>query len=107
MLDGTQEKRKIDRRSNLLSLSKGAVRKRGVGGWGHKREVKCWSLGRVWLFATPWTVARQVPLSMEFFQARILEWVAISFSRGSSQPRSPTLQADSLPAEPPGKPLPK
>ena len=38
-------------------------------------------------------------------QARILEWVAISFSRGSSQPRdqtwSPTLQADSLPSEPP------
>ena len=28
-------------------------------------------------------------------QARILEWVAIPFSRGSSQPRSPTLQADS------------
>ena len=26
------------------------------------------------------------------FQARILEWVAISFFRGSSQPRSPTLQ---------------
>ena len=25
-------------------------------------------------------------------------------SRGSSQPRSPTLQADSLPSEPPGKP---
>ena len=24
------------------------------------------------------------------FQARILEWVAISFSRGSSQPRNPT-----------------
>ena len=37
-------------------------------------------------------------------QARILEWVAISFSMGSSQPRSPALQADSLPAEPPGKP---
>ena len=70
MLDGTQEKRNIDRRSNLLSLSKGAVRKRGVGGWGHKREVKCWSLGRVWLFATPWTVARQVPLSMEFFSGK-------------------------------------
>ena len=39
-------------------------------------------------------------------QARILEWVAIPFFRGSSQPgiepRSPTLQADSLPAEPPG-----
>ena len=37
-------------------------------------------------------------------QARILERVAVPFSRGSSQPRSPTLQADSLPAEPPGKP---
>ena len=37
-------------------------------------------------------------------QARILEWVAFPFSRGSSQPRSPTLQVDSLPAEPPGKP---
>ena len=41
-------------------------------------------------------------------QARILEWVAISFSRGSSdpdiKPRSPALQADSLPAESQGKP---
>ena len=27
---------------------------------------------------------------MRFFQARILEWVAISFSRGSSQPRNRT-----------------
>ena len=37
-------------------------------------------------------------------QARILEWVAFPFSKGSSQPRSPTFHADSLPAEPPGKP---
>ena len=40
-------------------------------------------------------------------QARLLEWVAISFSRGSSpprdQPRYPALQADALPSEPPGK----
>ena len=39
------------------------------------------------------------------FQARILEWVAISFSRGSSQPKErtqvSTLQADSLTSEPP------
>ena len=40
-------------------------------------------------------------------QAKILEWVAFPFSRGSSQPRdrkpwSPTLQMDSYPAEPPG-----
>ena len=42
-------------------------------------------------------------------RTRILEWVAISFSRGSSQPRiklrSPTLQANSLPPEPPGEPI--
>ena len=38
-------------------------------------------------------------------QVRILEWVAIPFSRGSSQPRSLALQVDALPAEPPGKPL--
>ena len=41
-------------------------------------------------------------------QKRILEWVAIPFSRGSSQPRtepgSPALLADSLLSEPPGKP---
>ena len=37
-------------------------------------------------------------------QARILEWVAFPFSRRSSQPRSPALQADSLPVEPQRKP---
>ena len=34
-----------------------------------------------------WTVAHQAPLSMGFSQARILEWVAVPSSRGSSQPR--------------------
>ena len=38
----------------------------------------------------------------------MLEWIAIFFSRGlpnpGIEPRSPTLQADTLPAEPPGKP---
>ena len=42
------------------------------------------------------------------FPARVLEWVAIAFSRGlpnpGIEPRSPTLQADALPSEPPGKP---
>ena len=41
------------------------------------------------------------------FQGRILEWVAISFSRVSSQPKnwtwSTAFQADSLPPEPPQK----
>ena len=40
------------------------------------------------LSMTPWTVACQSPLSMQFSrQARILEWVAFPFSRGSSLPR--------------------
>ena len=43
-------------------------------------------------------------------QARILEWVAVPLSRRGGlsnpgiEPRSPALQADSLSAEPPGKP---
>ena len=45
----------------------------------------------------------------EIFQTRLLEWVVISFSKGSSQPRDQTrvycrqdrlLQADFLPSEP-------
>ena len=41
------------------------------------------------------------------FQARILEWVIISFSRDLSdpgiEPGSPALEADALTSEPPGK----
>ena len=57
----------------------------------------------------PWTVAHQAPLSMGILQARILEWVAMPSSRAlpnpGIEPRSPTLLADSLPVEPPGKSL--
>ena len=42
------------------------------------------------LFEIPWTAARQAPLSMGFSKARALEWVAASFSKGSSQPRDRT-----------------
>ena len=38
-------------------------------------------------------------------QVRIMVWVAFSIFRGSSQPRSSALQADSFPAEPQAKPL--
>ena len=47
-------------------------------------------LSHVQLFVTPWTVARQAPLSMGILQARILEWVVNSYSRGSSWPRNRT-----------------
>ena len=58
-----------------------------------KAKVKL--LSRVRLFATPWTAAHQASPSMGFsihgvLQARILERVAFSFSKGSSRPRDRT-----------------
>ena len=65
-------------------------------------------LSRVRLSATPWTVARQAPLSLGILQARILEWVAMPSSRDllnpGIEPRSPALQVDSLLSELPEKP---
>ena len=50
---------------------------------------------------------RETPLSMGILQAKILEWVSTSSSRGSSQLRDPTrssaLQVDSKLPELPGK----
>ena len=39
------------------------------------------------LFLTIWTAAHQAPLSMGILQARILKWIAMPSSRGSSWPR--------------------
>ena len=56
-----------------------------------KKKVKVKSLSCVQLFGTQWTVAYQATPSMGLtLHARILEWVAISFSRGSSQPKDQT-----------------
>ena len=66
------------------------------------------SLSRVQLFATPWTVAHQAPLSMGF--SRQEYWSGLPFSSPGDhpnpgiEPESPALQADSLSSEPPGKP---
>ena len=58
--------------------------------------------------ATSWTIALQASPVHGILQARTLEWVAIPFSRGSSDPEiepgSPALQADSLLLEPHRKP---
>ena len=43
-----------------------------------------------WLCATLWTAAGQATPFMGIFQARMLEWVAVPSSRGSSQPRDRT-----------------
>ena len=52
-------------------------------------------------FVTPWTISLPGSSARGIFQARILEWVAISFSRGSSWPSAQSCllhwQADSLP----------
>ena len=38
-------------------------------------------------FSAPWTIVHKASLPMEFSKARILEWVAISYSRVSFWPR--------------------
>ena len=72
-------------------------------------NVSVKSLSRVRLFATPWAVARQVPLSEEFFRQEY--WSGLPFpspgdlSYPGIEPRSSALQADSLLSKPPGKPV--
>ena len=62
------------------------------------------SLSYIQLFVTPWTVAHQAPLSMEF--SRQEYWSGLPFpfpedlSNPGIEPGSPALQADSLPSEP-------
>ena len=69
-------------------------------------QVKLEVFSHALFFATPWTVACQAPLSMEFSWQEYWSGFAIPFSRDLPnpriEPRSPALQADSLPTEPPG-----
>ena len=48
----------------------------------------CLLLSSVWLFATPMDFSSPGSSAHGISQARILEWVAVSFSRGSSRPRN-------------------
>ena len=81
----------------------------GVGKWSLPSDVCVWQLhscGR--LFATPRTVTCQAPLSMGV--SRREYWSGLPFPSPGNlptpgiQPGSPSLQADSLSSEPPGKP---
>ena len=71
-------------------------------------KVKVKWLSCVQLFATPWTVSFQAPPSMGF--SRQEYWSGLPFTSPENlpdpgiEPGSPTLQADSLLSEPPGKP---
>ena len=54
----------------------------------HSTEGWLCLVAQLWLpqlFATSWTVARQVPLSMGILQARILEWVALVYHKGKTR----------------------
>ena len=66
-------------------------------------------LSHVRLFVTPWTAARQAPLSLGF--SRQEYWSGLpcpppgDLPNPGIEPRSPALQVDSLPTELPGKPI--
>ena len=75
-------------------------------GYMYKKKMKVKSLSCVQLFATLWTVAWQAPSSMGFPGQEY--WSGLPFPTREDlpnpgiRPRSPTLQADSLPSEPLG-----
>ena len=61
------------------------------------------TLSRARLFATPWTVDYQASLSMGISKQNTGVCYHALFPNPGIGPRSPTLQADSLPSEPPVK----
>ena len=64
-----------------------------VKGFSEVSEAEKWKwklLSCVLLFATPWTVAHQAPLSLGFSRQEILEQGAITYSMGSSWPGDQT-----------------
>ena len=67
------------------------------------------SFSRVQLLAIPWTGVYQASLSVGF--SRQEYWSGLPFPSPGDlpdpgiEPRSPALQADTLPSEPPGKPV--
>ena len=67
------------------------------------------SLSRVWIFATPWTIAYQALPSMEFSRQEYWSGLPFSSSRDLPDPGIkqgyPALQADALPSEAPGMKL--
>ena len=72
--------------------------------------IRCFqSLSHVLLFATPWTVAHQAPLSMGFFRQEY--WSGLPFpppgdlSDPGIEPRSPVLKAYFLPLSHQGRPV--
>ena len=80
-----------------------------VGNWLCSQPCVCQLLSHVCLVATPWTVACQASLSIEFSRQEYWSWLPFPFPGDlpdpGIEPRFPALQADSLPSEPLGKPI--
>ena len=74
----------------------------------NEEKLKVKWLSRVRLFVTPWTVAYQTLTYMGFSRQEC--WSGLPLPSPGDlldpgiEPRSPALQADALPSEPPGKP---
>ena len=91
--------------NNLVGFDKGPENLFKVTKKKERKKVK--SLSCVRLFATPWTVAYQASPSMGF--SRQEYWRGLPFPSPGDlpdpgiEPGSPTLEADALTSEPPGK----
>ena len=94
----------------LISLSKMSLKSINIVAYGSE-SVSCWVVSNS--FVTPWTVARQAPLPMEFSRQEYWSRLLFSTPGGSSWPRDQTCillclldwQADSLPLCHVGNPL--
>ena len=74
------------------------------GSWRERLLLQEWSRSVVSDSVTPWTAVCQAPLSMKF--SRQEYWSRLHCSSPEDLPHPGIeLQADSLPSEPPGKPL--
>ena len=104
--------RKIRNRTSIMlihqmrSTVRTMIFSAAIGACCRQVTRKCLSLSHVGLFATPWTIAHQVPLSVGF--SRQEYWSGLPFpSLGDFpdpgiEPGSPALQVESVPSEPPG-----
>ena len=75
----------------------------------HKKVLcECCHFSRVQVFVTPWTIARQAPLSSRLSRQEYWSWFPIlplgDLFKPGIKPASPALQADSLPLSHRGRP---
>ena len=80
-----------------------------IKGTSHHLTINNEYITLVQLFATPWIIARQASLSMKFSRQESWNGNPVpslgDLTDPGTEPRSPELLADSLPSEPPVKPI--